>query len=90
MSKEHRHTIEKGGHELEVVYDYTPGRPGRAYMPNGDPGYPDDPPELEITAVYLNLPQVQLNLLDILDDLGALETIEGELWDNIDTEGEEE
>jgi hypothetical protein len=90
MSKEHRRTIEKGGYELEVVYDYTPCRPGRMYLDNGDPGYPDDPPELDITAVYLNLPQVQLNLKDILDDLGALETIEQDLWEHLDNEGEEE
>jgi hypothetical protein len=36
-----------------VHYDYSPGRPGRNYMPNGDPGYPDDPAELMVTVVQI-------------------------------------
>ncbi len=40
--------IDLGDGEAEYTawFDYSPGRPGRNYMPNGDPGYPDDPPEL--------------------------------------------
>lgn len=36
--------IEVGGHALRVEYEYSPGRPGRMYLRNGDPGYPDEPP----------------------------------------------
>jgi len=37
-----------GEAEYTAWFDYSPGRPGRNYMPNGDPGYPDDPPELYV------------------------------------------
>ena len=37
--------------EVEVEYDYTPGSPDVMYLPNGDPGYPGDEEEAEITAV---------------------------------------
>lgn len=37
--------------EIEVAYTYSPGSPGRMYMPNGDPGYPPEPPEIEFLAV---------------------------------------
>jgi hypothetical protein len=36
--------------ELEVEYSYSPGTPDVHYLPNGDPGYPGDPPEVEWTA----------------------------------------
>lgn len=36
-----------------VHYDYSPGRFGRNYMPNGDPGYPDELPELTVTVVQV-------------------------------------
>lgn len=42
-----------GEHEVEVQYTYSPGRPGEMYLRNGDPGYPPDPAEAEIIAVYL-------------------------------------
>jgi hypothetical protein len=34
--------------ELTAHYDYYPGRPGVHTLRNGDPGFPDDPPELEV------------------------------------------
>lgn len=37
--------------ELAVRYTYTPGLPERQYMPNGDPGHPAEPAEVEILAV---------------------------------------
>jgi hypothetical protein len=37
--------------EWTVDYDYSPGRPGVHTLRNGDPGYPDDPPELWINVV---------------------------------------
>jgi len=40
-----------GERDILVHYFYSPGRPGRMYMSNGDPGYPDDPAELEIVKV---------------------------------------
>ena len=38
---------------LEITVDYTPGSPGRMYMPNGDPGYPPESPEMEIFRVLI-------------------------------------
>jgi len=36
------------GHE--VLVRVTPGHPAVMYLPNGDPGYPADPPEVEVLA----------------------------------------
>jgi len=35
--------------EVELDYSYTPGRPGVLTLPNGDPGYPDEPPDYDYT-----------------------------------------
>ena len=40
---------------LSVDFTYSPGQPGCNYLPNGDPGYPDEPPEQEITAVRIEV-----------------------------------
>lgn len=36
------------GISFDAVVSYTPGTPDVWYLPNGDPGYPGDPAELEI------------------------------------------
>lgn len=38
--------------ELLIGYDHTPGRPGVHTLPNGDPGFPDDPEEIEVCEVW--------------------------------------
>jgi hypothetical protein len=50
--------------EAEVIYDYTPSTPDVYYMPNGDPGYPGDPEEIDITELwgYLGRHKVQIPL----------------------------
>jgi hypothetical protein len=35
--------------EVELEFDVTPFRPGCNYLPNGDPGYPDEGGEEELT-----------------------------------------
>jgi len=47
-------TIEVHGDELDVVveFTYSPGTPDVMYLSNGDPGYPGDPGECEVEAVY--------------------------------------
>jgi len=54
MSHEFATTIEVNGDELDVVVEYTfsPGTPDVMYLSNGDPGYPGDPGECEVLAVY--------------------------------------
>lgn len=46
-------TREIDGEEVEipimVTYSITPGRPARFYLNNGDPGYPEEPPEIDLT-----------------------------------------
>ena len=37
--------------DLKVEYEYYKGHKGRMYMKNGDPGYPDEPSEVEILTV---------------------------------------
>jgi hypothetical protein len=41
-------------HEIVCTCTIYEGRPGRMYMPNGDPGYPDEPPECVIEFAMLN------------------------------------
>lgn len=36
---------------FEVEFDITPGRPGKLYLRNGDPGYPPEPAEVDILSV---------------------------------------
>jgi hypothetical protein len=35
-----------------VFFDFTPGTADVRTLPNGDPGYPGDPPEVEILHVF--------------------------------------
>jgi len=61
-----------GEHDVEVSYAYSPGRPGKMYLRNGDPGYPDEPAELEILSVPLysldTLPYLPETTLDLVVD----------------------
>ena len=41
---------------FEVDFDYSPGDPGRMYMANGDPGYPPEPEEWDVTRVMMIYP----------------------------------
>ena len=44
-----------GEQDFEVEFYYTPGTPDVMYLPNGDPGYPGDPEELELGKIHLVL-----------------------------------
>lgn len=46
-------TIGDGEVEVLVDWEITPGDPGCRYMNNGDPGYPPEPAEVEITAAWI-------------------------------------
>lgn len=41
--------------EFEIEFDYRPATPDVWYLPNGDPGYPGDPEEIETTEVCVVL-----------------------------------
>lgn len=38
------------GMEVTITFDYRPGRPAVMYLRNGDPGYPEDPAEVEFIS----------------------------------------
>ena len=37
-----------------VGFTFRPGYPGRHTLSNGDPGYPDEPAEVEVSEVWVN------------------------------------
>lgn len=45
--------ITYNGVTFEVEFNATPGSPGRMYLANGDPGYPEEPAEIEILSIKL-------------------------------------
>jgi hypothetical protein len=53
--------------EWTVDYDYSPGRPGVHTLRNGDPGYPDDPPELSINAIRCGIWAIDFDQLSEAD-----------------------
>ncbi len=66
-------------YSLEISFDYSPGSPGVHTLPNGDPGYPDEPDELEITDVtIIDAAEGKTTLLcwEFLDDFSLFERIE--------------
>jgi hypothetical protein len=60
--------------EVKVNFTFTPGRPGKMYLRNGDPGYPDDPAEVELLEVIVG----EDNIIDALSDK-VVEMIEDNL-----------
>ena len=40
-----------GEQDVDVSYTYSAGRPAVMYLRNGDPGYPEEPAEIEILSV---------------------------------------
>lgn len=46
-------TVECYGLTWHVSGEYTPGQPGKCYLPNGDPGYPEEPSILDGAKVWL-------------------------------------
>jgi len=39
--------------KVEIHYHYIPGHPAVMYLSNGDPGYPEEPADVEIFAVAI-------------------------------------
>ena len=76
---------------FEVEFDYSPFRPGRMYMPNGDPGYPDEPAEMEITSIKMVHPKdprvKAIETYDLMSDV-MLKWFEEQVEDYINTDDE--
>jgi hypothetical protein len=51
MSSKLKTEVTVGNTLFTVEYLYTPGTPGRHTLPNGDPGYPAEAPEVELLGV---------------------------------------
>ena len=78
--------------EVEVEFDYSPGTPDVMYLPNGDPGYPGEAPEMAITRLYKrSKSEGIIDLMDCLtdDDLTAIENGIIEDFDTVFLEGVE-
>ena len=50
-------------YDVDVTYSYSPRIPGRMYLGNGDPGYPEEPAEVEILSVTPRDKDIGGNLL---------------------------
>lgn len=61
LSKSH---CSLGDIEVVVEYYYSPGDPGRMYMPNGDPGYPPEPADVDFHSVTIDGCDIQEYLND--------------------------
>ena len=57
--------------QFEIEFDYSKGLPGRMYERNGDPGYPEEPPEVEPYKVTLF--GVEIPLGDFVEAYGQAE-----------------
>ena len=60
--------------DAEIDVDYSAGSPGVMYMPNGDPGYPDEPAECIINSFKVN--GIEFSEEFDLDDAGLTAKIE--------------
>ncbi len=63
--------IEPDSLEVLIEYTYSPGRPARMYLRNGDPGYPADPPEVDFVSAKLTLHTIDDSMQKMLDEWAA-------------------
>lgn len=84
-------TLYLGNWTLDVEGHYSPGRPGRMYLRNGDPGYPDEPPEFEIERVWAQVEfrgsSVGLDVTDLLEEVGALDFVASKALEKVEEAG---
>ena len=62
-------TIKLNDAELEVEFNYYKGKPERRYMSNGDPGYPEESPEIDILKVTWNNLDITKLIQELNDSL---------------------
>ena len=79
MSKKHSTEISLPETDLtvKVVFFYYAGMPGKMYLRNGDPGYPAEPPVVELDEVIVAgediMPALSKPVLDRIEEM-LLET----------------
>jgi hypothetical protein len=66
--------------EVEIEFEYRPGRPAVMYLRNGDPGYPADPPEIDMISATLVHHKIDDSMQGMLDEW-ASEYLSGEGYD---------
>ena len=57
-------TVNFRGLELDIEFDATPYTPARMYLSNGDPGYPEEGGEFDITCVSIK----GVEITELFDD----------------------
>ena len=80
MPKLRNSTIKIGETELFVEYEYTPEEPMVWTYPNGDPGHPGTPAQIDIVFVWLGDMEIS-DLLYALKAFPKLEELLGEIID---------
>ncbi len=73
--------------DLQVVYRYSPGTPDVWYLPNGDPGYPGDPAELEILHCWITFPH-QTEAIDLREAVEDNDSLQQQVIDQHEEDGE--
>ena len=63
------------GVDMYVEFDYSEYRPAVYYLSNGDPGYPAEGGEFEITSVQVGKEGIQIGELLSDDDYAEIEQI---------------
>jgi hypothetical protein len=51
---------------FNVEWDFFPGSPDVHTLPNGDPGYPGDPPKLAILSLSTGIPDGEVDMSSLL------------------------
>lgn len=69
--------------ELQLTGNYMPRQPGKMYMSNGDPGYPDEPAEFDIIEAEITKGTV-LDLILQLDTGVVLDTLANRAIEKLD------
>jgi hypothetical protein len=73
---------------VEVEADYMPGDPGCRTLSNGDPGWPPEAAEVEVTSVKVKTPN-EVATIDILSALTPeqIEYLEEQAVESLDEDG---
>jgi len=67
---------------VTIEVNYTPGEKGCRYMPNGDPGYPDEPAEIEI--VNIEFPKDQLKEFEFINGQVDMAEVEYLIYETVE------
>lgn len=60
--------LEPDSLEVLIEYKFSPGRPAKMYLRNGDPGYPADPAEVDFLSAKLVHHTINDSMQKMLDE----------------------